>query len=108
MLHPREVCIALGRDAVLPARVFLVSRPILDVERWVGHDVVHLLARMDVAGEGVGPPLAEASGANSVDGQVHLGHAPGALIELLTVDGQSSAVLLRGFEELLCLNEHAA
>ena len=108
MLHPREVRIALGRNAVLPASVFLVARPILDVERWVGHDVVHLLARMDVAGEGVGPALAEASRANGVDGQVHLGHAPCTLVELLTVDGQSSAVLLRGLEELLCLNEHAA
>ena len=108
MLHPREVCIALGRNAVFPASVFLVARPILDVERWVGHDVVHLLVRMDVTGEGVGPALAEASGANGVDGQVHLGHAPGALVELLAVDGQSSAVLFRGFEELFGLHEHAA
>ena len=108
VLHPREVCIALGWNAVFPASVFLVARPILDVERWVGHDVVHLFIRMDVAGEGVGPALTQASRANGVDGQVHLGHAPGALIKLLTVDGQSSAVLLCGLEELFGLHEHAA
>lgn len=46
-------------------------------------------------------------GVKSVDGEVHLGHPPGAFVEFLTVDGDGGAVFVVGVEKLLGLDEHA-
>lgn len=43
-----------------------------------------------------------------MNGEVHLGHPPGALVELLAVDGNVRALHVVGLEELLGLDEHAA
>jgi hypothetical protein len=62
---------------------------------------------VQVAGDGVLPSGAELA-VDAVDGEVHLGHPPSALVELLAIDGQVRAVAVVRFEELLGLNEHAA
>ena len=42
-----------------------------------------------------------------MDGQVHLGHSPGTLIEFLTIDGNCAAVTLGNLQELFRLHKHA-
>lgn len=95
-------------DAVTPAGILFGAGPILDVEGWVGKYVVGLDARVNVAGESVTPTGAQASGVNTVDGEVHLRHAPGLLIEFLAVHGDLGGVLIVAGEELFSLNKHAA
>ena len=54
VLHPGEVGVALGRDAVLPAHVVVLAEPVGVVEGRVGEDVVGAEVGMEVAAEGVG------------------------------------------------------
>ena len=71
MLHPGEVGVALGRDAVLPALVVgePFAAPVGDVERWIGQDEIGLEVGMAVVVErvAVGDLPIDAS-----DGEVHL------------------------------------
>ena len=57
--------------------------------------------------EGVLPAFAEVA-VDAVDGQVHLGEAPGALVGLLAVDGDVVPAAAMREHELLRLDEHAA
>ena len=111
MLDPGVVGVAGRGDAVFPAGVGLGAGPVLDVEGRVGHDEVGAVVarefRVLVAGEGVAPAGGEV-GVEAVDGEVHLGHPPGALVELLAVDGNVRALHVVGREEFLGLDEHAA
>lgn len=54
-LNPGVVGVDRGRRAVAPAHVTLqqLGRPVRDVERWIGEDVVGLEVRVQVAQERV-------------------------------------------------------
>ena len=107
VLQPRIVRVASGRDAVGPAGVVLAARPVLDVEWRVGQDHVGLEVRVQVAGKSVAPRRAQVA-EDAMDGQVHLRHPPGALVQLLAVDGDVAGRAVVRLQELLGLHEHAA
>ena len=62
---------------------------------------------MHIAGKGVLPARAEI-GIQAMDGQVHLGHAPSAFVQFLSIDGDRCAIFVVSIQELLSLHEHAA
>src|SRR5665647_1668083 len=115
VLHPGEVGVPRGRDAVLPALVVPqpFAAPVRHVERRVGQDEVGLEVRMLVVVERV------AAGDSAFDpsqGEVHVGQAPGGVVGLLPEDRNVRpavvvalrAVALRVLsEELHGLHEHA-
>ena len=107
VLHPGEVGVALGRDAVLPAHVVVLAEPVGVVEGRVGEDVVGAEVGMEVAAEGVGVLGAEV-GLDAADGEVHDGEAAGGGVALLAVDADVAELAAVGFDELLRLHEHAA
>ena len=107
VLQPRIVGVACGWHAVGPAAIALPAVPVGDVERRVRHDVVHLCARVVVEAERVAPARPQVT-VEAVDGQVHLRHPPGALVELLAEHRQLGRVVLVSGQELLRLHEHAA
>ncbi|CAB0573329.1 hypothetical protein CIP107580_02243 [Corynebacterium diphtheriae] len=107
VLHPRKVRILRRRHTVLPTGVLLVANPILNVERRISHDVVHLGARMNIASKRVTPTLTQTGRTNGVNSQVHLRHPPRTLIEFLTINRNVAAVTLGGLQELLRLHKHA-
>ncbi len=86
VLHPGEVGIALGRDAVLPAHVVVLAEPVGVVEGRVGENVVGAEVRMEVAAECVGVLGAEV-GLYAAQGEIHHGQAARGGVALLTVDG---------------------
>ena len=85
VLHPGEVGVALGRDAVLPALVVgePIAAPVGDVERRIGHDEVGLEVGKAVVVEAVA--LRDLA-LDAADGEVHLGEAPSRVVRLLAVD----------------------
>ena len=88
MLHPGEVGIAGGRDAVLPTGivVFDAGAPLFHVEGWIGHDEVGAQIGVPVVAEAVGRFFAEVE-VDAADGHVHGGQAPGGGVGFLAVDG---------------------
>ncbi len=92
VLHPGEVGVGLRGARVTPAAVVGLAGPVGHVERRVGQDVVGLEIGQLVVGKGVGP-RSPSPGGPGVDGEVHLGQAPGAFIGLLPVDGQVVGVV---------------
>ena len=107
VLHPGEVGVALGRDAVLPAHVVVLAEPVGVVEGRVGEDVVGAEVGMEVAAEGVGVLGAEV-GLDAAQGEVHHGEAAGGGVALLAVDADVAELAAVGFDEFLRLHEHAA
>ena len=113
MLHPGEVGVALGRDAVLPALVVgePLAAPVGDVEGRIGQDEVGLEVGMAVVVEAVAVgDLA----LDAPDGQVHLGESPGGVVGFLAVDGDvgpglSAVAVAAGVspDEFHRLHEHA-
>ena len=78
VLNPGVVGVADGRRAVAPAHVVgqQLARPVADVERRIGEDVVGLEVGVQVAQEGVGGLRAEV-GLDAADGEVHVRQPPG-------------------------------
>ena len=107
VLHPGEVGVALGRDAVLPAHVVVLAEPVGVVEGRIGEDVVGAEVGMEVAAEGVGVLGAEV-GLDAAQGEVHHGEAAGGGVALLAVDADVADPAAVGFDEFLRLHEHAA
>lgn len=107
VLQPRVVGVVRRRDAVAPASVALIARPVLDVEGRVGENGVSLQPGVQVARERV-PPDGPQIGSDAVDRQVHLRHPPRALVELLSVHVDVLGVTPMRLDELLGLHEHAA
>ena len=81
VLHPGEVGVAPGRDAILPAHVVVFAEPVGVVEGRVGEDVVGAEVGMEVAPEGVGVLGAEV-GLDAAQGEVHDGEAAGGGVAL--------------------------
>lgn len=109
MLHPREVGVAGGRHAVLPAHVFVFHPfvPVLHVEGRIGHDEVGAQVRVLRAGVGAGRLLAEIE-IHAPDGHVHRGQAPGGGVGFLPVDRQLPDAPTMLFDKALALHEKAA
>ena len=107
VLHPGEVGVALGRDAVLPAHVVVLAEPVGVVEGRVGEDVVGAEVGMEVAAEGVGVLGAEV-GLDAAQSEVHHGEAAGGGVALLAVDRDVAELAAVGFDEFFRLHEHAA
>ena len=109
VLDPGEVRVALGRDAVLPARVLLelVAAPVREVEGRVSEDEVELLRAVQVIEERIGVLLAQVR-VDAPDGEVHGRHLPRGGVALLAVDRQVIDVALVALHEFGRLNEHAA
>ena len=82
VLHPGEVGVAPGRDAILPAHVVVFAEPVGVVEGRVGENVVGAEVGMEVAPEGVGVLGAEV-GLDAADRQVHDREVTGCRIALL-------------------------
>ena len=70
VLHPGEVGVTLGRNAILPAYIFVVAVPVGVVERRVGQHVVGPKVFVEVAPEGIGVFRAEIA-LDSPDGEIH-------------------------------------
>ena len=113
VLHPGEVRVPLGRDAVAPALVLdqPLAAPVRDVERGIGEDEVGLQVRMAVVVEAVSVGDLSADPAN---GQVHPGEPPRRVVRLLAVDRDIAAPVATvavaagvGANELDRLHEHA-
>ena len=113
VLHLGEVGVAHGRDAELPALVLAqtLAAPVGDVEGRVGEDEVGFEVGKAIVVKGVA--LLDAA-FDAADGQVHLGQAPGGVVEFLAVNAELSpgaaAVAVAGgvgFDELHRLDEHA-
>ena len=107
VLHPGEVGVALGRDAVLPAHVVVLAEPVGVVEGRIGEDVIGAEVGMQVAAEGVGVLGAEV-GLDAAQGEIHHGEAAGGGVALLAVDADVAQLAAVGFDEFLRLHEHAA
>ena len=109
VLDPGVVGVADGRVAVGPAAVAAeeLAGPVADVEGRVGEDEVGLEIGVGVAEEGVGRRRAEV-GLDAVDGEVHVGEAPGDGVGFLAEDGDVGLVAAVGLGELFGLDEHAA
>ena len=113
MLHPGEVGVALGWDAVLPALVLgePLAAPVGDVEGWIGQDEVGFEVGMAVVVKAVAVgDLA----LDATNGQVHPGQSPGGVVGFLAVDGDvgpglSAVAVAAGVstDELHRLHEHA-
>ena len=109
VFDPCEVRIACGREAVLPARVFLqlFLAPVLEVEGRVRHDKVEAFVRVQVVEECVFVVLAEVR-VDAADGHVHFRHFPGVGVGLLAVNTYVVAVAAMVLDKLDALHEHAA
>ena len=88
VLHPSEVGVALGWDAVLPALVVgeLRASPIGNIEWRIGEDEVRLEVGVAVIVEGVAVSNLTFDTSN---GEVHFGKPPGRVVRFLAVDGDS-------------------
>ena len=109
VFDPCEVRIACGREAVLPARVFLqlFLAPVLEVEGRVRHDEVEAFVRMQIVKERICVVFAEVR-IDAADGHVHFCHFPGVRVGLLSVNTYVVAVAAVVLDKLDALHEHAA
>lgn len=109
VLQPREVGIAVGGHAVLPAHVAILYAffPRLHVEGRIGHDEVGPQVGVLGAGVGAGRLLAEVV-VQATDGHVHAGQAPGGGIGFLAVDADLTHLATVLFHETFALHEEAA
>ena len=107
VLHPGEVRVALGRDAVFPAEVVVLAVPVGVVEGRVRQDVIGAEIRVLDVAEGVGMLLPDIR-LDPADGEVHDGEAAGGGIAFLPVDGDVPELAAVAFHELFRLDEHAA
>ena len=109
MLHPGEVGVAGGRDAVLPARVvvFNAGVPLFHVKGWIGHDEVGAQVGVFVVTEGVGRFAAEVE-VDATDSHVHGRQAPGGGVGFLAVDGDVAQFAFVFFDEAFALDEETA
>ncbi len=113
MLHPGEVSVAGGRDAVFPALVIAqaLTAPVAHIERRVGKDIVGLEVGVAVGVEGV---AVSDLAVDAADGEVHARQPPRGVVRFLTVDADVAlgfaavAVTLRvRAYEFHRLHEHA-
>ena len=109
VFNPCEVRVARGREAVLPARVFLqlFLTPVLEVEGRVRHDEVEAFVGVQVVEECVFVVFAEVR-VDAADGHVHFRHFPGVGVGLLSVNAYVVAVAAVVLNKLDALHEHAA
>ena len=109
VLYPGVIGVADGRVAIGPPLVAAeqLSRPVADVEGWVGEDEVGFEVRLLVVEERVCRFLAEL-GLDTMDGQVHVGEAPSRGVALLPKDGNVGASASVGLDKLFRLNEHTS
>lgn len=109
VFNPCKVRVACGREAILPARVFLqlFLAPILEVKGRVRHDKVKAFVRVQVVEERVFVVLAEVR-VDAADGHVHFRHFPGIGVGLLSVNAYIVAVAAMVLDKLDALHEHAA
>ena len=109
MLDPGVVGVADGRRAVAPAHVVgqQLARPVRDVERRIGEDVVGFEVGVKIAQEAVGGLRAEV-GLNAADGKVHVRQPPGGRIGLLSKDRDVGLLPAVRLHEAFGLHEHAA
>lgn len=109
VFDPREVRVACGREAVLPARVFLqlFLAPVLEVEGRVRHNEVKALVGVQVVEKRICVMFAEVR-VDAADGHVHFCHFPGVGVGLLSVNAYVVAVTAVILYELDALHEHAA
>jgi hypothetical protein len=109
VLHPGEVGVAGGRDAVLPAGVvvFDAGVPLFHVEGWIGHDEVGAQVGVFVVAEGVGRFAAEVE-VDATDGHVHGGQAPGGGVGFLAIDGDVAQFAFVFFDEFFTGDEESA
>ena len=108
VLDPGVVGVADRRRAVAPAHVVgqQLARPVRDVERRIGEDVVGLEVRVQVAQEAVGGLRAEV-GLDAADGEVHVRQPPGGGVGLLAEDRDVGGLPAVGLDEAFRLHEHA-
>ena len=108
VLHPGEVGVARGRDAVLPAHVVLqqLAAPVGVVEGRIGEDVVGLEVGVEVAAEGVG--VAPMSASMPRMARFIMARRQVVGLRLLAVDAMSPMLPAVGLDEFLGLHEHAA
>ncbi|MGQ4810040.1 hypothetical protein NKDENANG_03485 [Candidatus Entotheonellaceae bacterium PAL068K] len=109
VLHPGEVGVASGRDAVLPAGVIVFDAdvPLFHVKGWIGHDKVGAQVRVFVVAEGVGRFAAEVE-VDAAKGHVHGRQAPGGGIGFLAVDRDVAPFAFVFFDEAFALHEESA
>lgn len=109
VFDPCEVRVACGREAVLPARVFLqlFLAPVLEVEGRVRHNEVKALVGMQVVEKRICVVFAEVR-VDAADGHVHFCHFPGIGVGFLSVNAYIVAVAAVILYELDALHEHAA
>lgn len=109
VFDPCEVRVACGREAVLPARVFLqlFLAPVLEVEGRVRHDKVEAFVGVQVVEERVFVVFAKVC-VNATDGHVHFRHFPSVGVGLLSVNAYIVAVAAVVLNKLDALHEHAA
>ena len=109
VLHPRKVGIAIGRHAVLPARVVVAHAlfPRLHVERRVGHDEVCAQVGVLRARVSAGGLLAKIK-VQPANGHVHGGQAPGGGVGLLAVNADLADLAAVLQHKALALHEEAA
>ena len=108
VLYPREVCIALGRNAIVPTQVVLqpIAAPILQIKRWVSQNEVEPLILMQIVEERICVARAQI-GINTTNGQIHRSHLPSGGIALLPENRQVIDVACMPANELGRLHEHA-
>jgi len=109
VLHPSEVCIAIRRDAELPADILPepLAAPVFHVKRRVGEDEVRFQVGMQIAVETVAVFRTEIS-LNPPDGEVHLRKFPGGRVRLLPVDADIPDLPSLCLDKLLALDKHAS
>ena len=107
VLHPREVCVARRRHAVLPTLIVAqkLATPVAVVEVRVRQYVVSLQVRVLIVVEAVA--VCDLAG-DPADRQVHVAQPPRRVVRLLPVDRDRIRVSVVLLDELLALDEHAA
>ena len=108
VFNPCKVRVACGREAILPARVFLqlFLTPVLEVEGRVRHDEVEAFVRMQIVKERICVVFAEVR-IDAANGHVHFCHFPGVRVGLLSVNTYVVAVAAMVLDKLDALHEHA-
>ena len=108
MLHPRKVGIAGRGHTELPTHIVqeAVLPPLVEVERWIGHDEIGFQRGVLVVEERIG--IRTKIAFQATDGKVHVAHLPRIGVGFLTVDGDVMEFLLMAPDELGALHEHAA
>ena len=93
MLHPSEVGIAFGQNAILPTLIICepLAVPVRDVEGRVGKDEMCLEVGVTFVVEAVA--LGDLATIDAADCEVHLGQTPGCVVGLLAPDRNVAARL---------------